>query len=85
MLTGMKDKLLNNIKIQLTNLEVVYEDSISLGYPCVSRVFIKQIRLNTTNENWELDFNSENKLKNFRILNVEGLSFSLYCEQPTDS
>jgi hypothetical protein len=81
MLLKVKDKILNNMCVKLENVEVLYEDHIALGYPCLARIYIKNIDVITTDSSWEQKF-SQDPETTYRVITVTGISVSMYAERP---
>ena len=80
-LSSLQETVLNNLKVTVDDLEVVYLDEVSLGFPCFVRLYVSHLQLNTTNNQWTPAF-SQSKTETLRELRVKELSLAVVVDGP---
>lgn len=80
-LNSLKETVLNNLCIVVKDMEVVYLDEVSLGFPCFVRLYVDLLKLETTNSQWQTAF-SQSETETFRVLKVQGLSLAVVADGP---
>ena len=64
---NLTTKIVDNIQISIKNLHIRYEDCQNFGKPFSMGLTLEQLDIDTTNEDWQVDFIdrtlAENKLK----------------------
>ena len=80
MFATLKQKVLNNIKQTIRNMEVVYLDNKSMGYPCFIRIYIGRIQIETVNADWQPEYSSNLKVTN-RLITITEFSVALVADK----
>ena len=80
-LSSLKETVLNNLCVVVKDMEVVYLDEVSLGFPCFVRLYVDLLKLETTNSQWQSAF-SQSETETFRVVKVQGLSLAVVADGP---
>ena len=80
MFAALKQKVLNNMTQNIKNLELVYLDTKSMGYPCFVRIYIGELRAETTNNAWKPEYSNDTRATN-RLITISRFSVAIVADK----
>ncbi|CAG9318574.1 VPS13_9 [Blepharisma stoltei] len=75
--------LIKNMSISIENMTLYYQDVEALGYPCAVRLFLQEVSIYTTNENWEKSYSNQKDVT-YRKIEIKNFSIAMMCEMPNN-
>lgn len=78
--SALKQKVLNNMKQTIRNLELVYLDNTSMGYPCFVRIYVGRLQAETTNSAWEPKYSNDVRVTH-RLITITEFSVALVADK----